>query len=87
MVIFKLKLKQINGDNMKYEFFYNSDRIKEFNFNTIFYIDKNAWLNMDDIVNDAINIEIAKINAKYGVDIQYNWDFLDELQYETIDQL
>lgn len=72
---------------MKYEFFYNSDRIKEFNFNTIFYINKDAWLNMDDIVNDAINIEIAKINAKYGVNIQYSWDFLDELQYETIDQL
>ena len=72
---------------MKYEFFYNSDRIKEFNFNTIFYINKNAWLNMDDIVNDAINIEIAKINAKYSVDIQYSWDFLDELQYKTIDQL
>ena len=42
---------------------------------------------MDDIVNDAINIEIAKINAKYSVDIQYSWDFLDELQYKTIDQL
>ena len=72
---------------MKYEFFYNSDKIKEFNFNTIFYIDKDSWLDLETIVNDAINGEIAKINAKYGVDIQYNWDFLDELEYKTIDQL
>ncbi len=64
---------------MRYEFFYNSDRIEVFNFNTIFYIDKNTYLNYEEIINDAINIEIGKINAKYGVDIYYSWDFIDEV--------
>ena len=69
-----------------YEFYYNSNKIKEFNFNTIFYVNP-IWLDLETIINDAINGEIAKINAKYGVDIEYSWDFLDELGYTTIDQL
>lgn len=60
---------------MKYEFYYNSDRIEVFNFNTIYYIQRH-WFNIDVIVNDAINVEIAKINSKYGVDIEYSWSYL-----------
>ena len=53
-----------------YDFYYDSKPIKDFNFNTIFYVN-DYWLNLDTVINDAINGEIAKINAKYGVDINY----------------
>ena len=62
------------GDYNMYDFYYDSKPIKDFNFNTIFYVN-DYWLNLDTVINDAINGEIAKINAKYGVDITYEWDF------------
>ena len=70
------------GDYNMYDFYYDSEPIKDFNFNTIFYID-DYWLDLETVINDAINGEIAKINAKYGVDISYEWDFL----YKLIDRL
>ena len=68
-----------------YDFYYDSEPIKDFNFNTIFYID-DYWLDLETVINDAINIEIAEINAKYGVDITYEWDFLCDLDYITPDR-
>ena len=61
---------------MRYEFYYDSEPIKFFNFNTIFYVHE-YWLNLDNIINNAINNEIDKINAKYGVLIDYTWWFKD----------
>lgn len=70
---------------MRYDFDYNYEKIQFFNFNTIFYVNS-YYLDLETVINDAINMEIAEINAKYGVDITYEWDFLCDLDYVTPDR-
>ena len=70
---------------MRYDFDYRNEKINSFNFNTIFYVNS-YYLDLETVINDAINIEIAEINAKYGVDITYEWDFLCDLDYITPDR-
>ena len=57
------------GNYMRYDFFYNSEPIRVFNFNTFYYVNRN-FLDLDMIIQDAIEIEMEAIESKYGVSIR-----------------
>ena len=57
---------------MRYDFFFDSEPIEFFNFNTFYYVGE-YWLDLDKIINDAIDIELRDIELKYGVTIKIDW--------------
>lgn len=64
---------------MRYDFFYNSEPIRVFNFNTFYYVNRN-FLDLDMIIQDAIEIEMEAIESKYGVSIRMDWwDYRENL--------
>lgn len=67
------------GNYMRYDFFYNSEPIRVFNFNTFYYVNRN-FLDLDMIIQDAIEIEMEAIESKYGVSIRMDWwDYRENL--------
>lgn len=64
---------------MRYEFFYDSESIRVFNFNTYYYVNRN-FLDLDMIIQDAIEWELEDIELKYGVVIRMDWwDYRENL--------
>ena len=41
-------------------------------------------LDLDEVINDLVNTQIAELNDKYNIDIQYTWNYKDWLYLEEI---
>ena len=64
---------------MRYDFFYDSEPIRVFNFNTFYYVNRN-FMELDMIIQDAIEIGLEEIESKYGVNIHMDsWDYKGNL--------